>query len=420
MVRSKVTLLQGLTLGMLTILASCDQQASAPATPDAVATEIQDSILTLDSHIDIPFDFATETDDPASRPTAQVDLESMRKGGLKAGFFIVYVGQGARDEAGYAKAREDAQTKFDAIRRMATTLYPDQIGLATSAEEVEQLRGEGKLVALIGIENGYTIGQDLSLIETYREQGGLYMTLVHNGHNDIGDSAQPRERLGDEATEHGGLSEFGRQVVREMNRVGMMVDISHVSKDTMLQASELSVAPVIASHSSVNAVYRHARNLDDDQLDAIKANGGVVQIVAFDSYLKAIPEEKRASLTGLREALGLTSPEAFRNMDEATRANYSQGRAMINQKWPGAAVSDLVDHIDYTVKRIGIDHVGIASDFGGGGGIAGWNHALETFNVTLELVRRGYSREDIGKLWGENLLRVMREVDATAARLQAG
>ena len=246
------------------------------------------------------------------------------------------------------------------------------------------------------------------------------MTLVHNGHNDIGDSAQPRERLGDEATEHGGLSEFGRQVVREMNRVGMMVDISHVSKDTMLQASELSVAPVIASHSSVNAVYRHARNLDDGQLDAIKANGGVVQIVAFDSYLKAIPEEKRASLTGLREALGLTSPEAFRNMDEATRANYSQGRAMINQKWPGAAVSDLVDHIDYTVKRIGIDHVGIASDFGGGGGIAGWNHALETFNVTLELVRRGYSREDIGKLWGEKLLRVMREVDATAARLQAG
>ena len=415
---AQVRLFQGLTLVLLTTLFGCGEQAATEQSPVAVATEIQDNILTLDSHIDIPFDFATDSHDPASRPTAQVDLESMRKGGLKAGFFIVYVGQGARDEAGYAKAMADAQIKFDAIKRMATSLYPDQIGLATTADEVEAILAEGRLVALIGIENGYTIGRDLTLVERYREQGGLYMTLVHNGHNDIGDSAQPRETLGDAEVEHGGLSEFGRSVVAEMNRVGMMVDISHVSKDTMLQATELSSAPVIASHSSVNAVYEHPRNLDDDQLDAIKANGGVVQIVAFDSYLKAVPDDKRASLTGLREALGLTSSEAFRNMDAETRANYAQGRAMINQTWPGANVADLVDHIDYTVKRIGIDHVGIASDFGGGGGIAGWNHALETFNVTLELVDRGYSRADIEKLWGGNLLRVLREVEATAARLQ--
>lgn len=408
------------TLSLLLAAAGCGDGTPVEATPVAIATDIQDEILILDSHIDIPLDFGTETDDAMARPEAQVDLQSMKKGGLKAGFFIVYVGQGARDEAGFAQAEADARTKFSAIRRMATEQYPEHIGLASTAAEVERLQAEGKLIALIGIENGYVIGKNLALIAEYRELGARYMTLVHNGHNDIGDSAQPREALGDGPAEHGGLSPFGQQVVVEMNRVGMLVDISHVSKETMLQATQASVAPVIASHSSVNGVFEHPRNLDDEQLDALQANGGVVQIVAFDSYLKAVPEEKRASQATLREALGLTSPAAFQTMDDETRANYRQGRAMINQSWPGADVSDLIDHIDYTVQRIGIDHVGISSDFGGGGGVEGWNHALETFNVTLELVRRGYSREDIEKLWGGNLMRVMRTAEETAARLQGG
>ncbi|MBF66247.1 MAG: dipeptidase [Gammaproteobacteria bacterium] len=413
-------LLRTLLVGLLLVATGCVQGESDAQTPVTLATEIQDEILTLDSHIDIPLNFATGYDDAMARPGEQVDLESMREGGLKAGFFIVYVGQGARDEEGYAKAKADARTKFDAIRRMTNDQYPDHISLAVTAADVERLQAEGKLIALIGIENGYVIGKDLSLIATYRDLGARYMTLVHNGHNDIGDSAQPRPALGDGTSEHGGLSDFGREVIGEMNRVGMLVDISHVSKATMLQATAASEAPVIASHSSVNGVFEHVRNLDDEQLDAIKVAGGVVQIVAFDSYLKAVPTEKREALNALRQVLGLTSPGAFAGMDDTTRANYRQGRAMINQKWPGADVSDLVNHIDYAVQRIGIDHVGISSDFGGGGGVEGWNHALETSNVTLELVRRGYSRESITKLWGGNLLRVMRVAEQTAEQLQAG
>ena len=200
--------------------------------------------------------------------------------------------------------------------------------------------------------------------------GARYMTLVHNGHNDIGDSAQPQATLGDMQTEHGGLSEFGYQVVEELNRLGILVDISHVSKDTMLQATRHSKAPVIASHSGAAALYVHARNMDDEQLLALRDNGGVVQIVAFKAYLK-------------------------------------EGQ--------DAAVTDLIDHIDHAVQLIGIEHVGISSDFGGGGGIIGWNGAGETFNVTLELVRRGYTEDDIAKLWGGNVLRILEAAETAAA-----
>lgn len=406
-----------LLTALLATLAGCDEPPSAQD-PLKLATEIQDRIITIDSHIDIPLDFATPADDPLKRPDEQVDLENMKLGGLRAGFFIVYVGQTVRDEAGYARAQEEARTKFDAIRRMALELHPDRIGLATTADEVRKVHGEGRLVALIGIENGFAIGKNLSLLETYYDLGGRYMTLVHNGHNDIGDSAQPRESLGDDGPEHGGLSDFGQQVVAEMNRLGMMVDISHVSKDTMMQATGLSAAPVIASHSSVKGVFDHPRNLDDEQLQAVRDKGGVVQIVAFDSYLKAVPPEKSASHEALRQALGIKDAAAFRNMSEATRAQYMEGRAMLDAQWPGADVADLVDHIDYAVGQIGINHVGISSDFGGGGGVIGWNHAVETFNVTHELVRRGYTEEDITRLWGGNLLRVMGEVEAVARQQQ--
>jgi len=201
-------------------------------------------------------------------------------------------------------------------------LYPDEIGLASSAAEASALHAEGKLVAMIGVENGFSIGRDISLVEEFRNRGARYMGLVHNGHNDIGDSAQAQQGLNDEVEEHGGLSEYGYRVVEELNRVGILVDISHVSKQTMLDAVNHSSAPIIASHSSVNGVFVHPRNLDDEQLLAIKDNGGVVQIVAFNNYL-------------------------------------NEGRGT-------ASVSELVDHIDYAIDLIGIEHVGISSDFGGG------------------------------------------------------
>src|SRR5690606_9233415 len=324
-----------------------------------------------------------------------------------------------RTPENYEKAKADAMTKFNAIHRMTSELYPDQIELAYTPDDVERIHREGKLVAMIGIENGYVIGTDLSLLRKYHELGARYITLAHGGHNDIADSATPRPQLGDAEEEHGGLSEFGERVVAEMNRLGIMVDVSHISKNAMMHAVRVSKAPVIASPSSVTALADVPRNLDDEQLLAMKENGGVVQIVAFDSYVKAPDPERLEAIRQLRESLGITGPGGLRSLTEEQRAEYERRMAEIDARWPRATVSDFVDHIDYAVKLIGIDHVGIASDFDGGGGVIGWADASETFNVTLELVRRGYTEEGIAKLWGGNLLRVWREVERVAAERQA-
>jgi len=383
--------------------------------PDGGFAAIHAAALTLDTHVDIPFDFATDAVDPATADL-QVNLDKMKTGGLDAAFFIVYVGQTERTPVNYAQAQTDAMTKFAAIHRMSD-IYPDRIGLAYTAGDMERLVGEGELAAAIGIENGFVIGKDLGLLDRYYALGARYMTLVHNGHNDIADSAQPRPGFGDGPTEHGGVSDFGAAVIRRMNELGIMVDVSHGSKETALEAMALSEAPVIASHSSVRAVADHVRNMDDETLRALADNGGVIQVVAFDSYVKAQPPERTAAVNALADRLGLTPPVDVDALEESQRIEYLRGIRDINNEWPPSTVQEFVDHIDHAVKLIGIDHVGISSDFGGGGGIIGWSDALETPNVTAELVRRGYSEEDIDKLWSGNLLRVWREVERVAAAL---
>ncbi len=340
----------------------------------ARARAIHDRVLTIDTHDDIPFDFATPDVDPGVQGDRQVDLPKMREGGLDVAFFVVYVGQTERTPENYETAKADARTKFDAIHRMADEMYPDRIELAYSADDIERIAASGKLVAAIGIENGYVIGRDLTLLKEYHDLGARYITLAHGGHNDIADSATPRDQLDETDAEHDGVSPFGEEVIAEMNRLGIMVDVSHISKAAMLDAVRLSQAPVLASHSSAFALRSHPRNMDDEQLLALKANGGVMQTVALGAFVSARED-------------------------------------------PPVNLSDFVDHIDYAVDLIGIDHVGISSDFDGGGGVAGWNDASETFNVTLELVRRGYAEEEIAKLWGQNLLRVLREVEAVAREL---
>jgi len=384
------------------------------------ARDIHDRVLTLDTHDDIPFNFATEEVDPGVRGNRQVDLVKMREGGLDVGFFIVYVGQTERTPENYEKAKQDAMTKFDAIHRMTKQMHPDKIELAYTADDVVRIHESGKLVACIGIENGYVIGKDLALLEKYHGLGARYITLAHGGHNDISDSSTPRENLGDDESEHDGVSAFGEEVIAEMNRLGIMVDVSHISKAAMLDAVRLSKAPVIASHSSTKAIADVARNMDDEQLLALKENGGVMQTVALGGFVKKTPEEKSAATMALREKMGIQGfgGAALRELSEEKRAEYDAERAKIDEEWPNANVQDFVDHIDHAVKLIGIEHVGISSDFDGGGGIDGWNDASETFNVTLELVRRGYSEEDITKLWGENLLRVWREVEKVAESMK--
>ena len=413
----------------LAALASGCANESPPSTPSPASRP-----LTLDTHIDIPLDYATATTDPLSADL-KVNLTKMAAGGLDVGFFIVYVGQTARTADGYAKAESEAETKFAAIHRMAEQLYPDRIEIAYSAADVPRIAATGKLVAAIGVENGYSLGPKLENLDRFYELGARYVGLVHNGDNDLARSAQPSAALGDVADagrdargratqgavaeSSAGVSELGAEAIARLNRLGVMVDVSHASKQTALDAMRLSAAPIIASHSAIASINAHARNLDDETLLALKANGGVVQVVAFDGYLKQQPAERTAAVRELRQRVGLTGDTRLSMLSAEQRSAYDAALREIDASWPPATVADLVDHIDYAVKLIGIDHVGIASDFDGGGGITGWNDAAETANVTAELTARGYSPEDIGKIWSGNLLRVWREVERKAAELKA-
>ncbi len=407
-------------LAVCVLLCACTGHTPSPGEgPDVRARQIHDRVLTLDTHVDIPFEFASDSVDPGVRGPYRVDLPKMAEGGLDAVFWVVYVRQtNARDEAAHAAAHTAAMVKFDAIHRATKEMYPNEIELAYSPDDVERIHAAGKRVAAIGIENGSVIGRDLGLVDRYHGLGARYITLAHGGHNDICDSATPRSW--DEAdAEHGGVSAFGEQVITRMNRVGIMVDVSHISKQSMLDAVRLSQAPVLASHSSARALADHPRNLDDEQLLALRDSGGLLQVVAFTGYVKVDPPEKGAAVDALRQSHAIGSDRKLEDLSTGDRADYDRRLATIEGAWPPANVRDFVDHIDYAVDLIGLDHVGISSDFDGGGGIDGWQDASETLNVTTELVRRGYTEEQIGRLWSGNLLRVWRETERVAARLQA-
>ena len=388
----------------------------------ARARAIHDRVITLDTHVDIdPGEFAGKAKNYTERLDSQVNLPKMEAGGLDAAFFIVYVGQGPLTEEGYQKAYAQAVEKFDAIHRLTKEIAPQRIGLALTADDVRSIAKSGRKVALIGVENAYPLGTDIRRVKEFYDRGGRYMSLAHNGHSQFADS-NTGERDGKWL--HNGLSDLGRQVIAELNRWGVMVDVSHPSKQANLQAMALSKAPVIASHSAARALADHSRNMDDEQLAALKKNGGVIQTVAFDSYVKIKPPDSPAraeALAALRKEFQTQGGGG--NLADDVRAKFRARMAQVDKAFPPpprATVADFVNHIDYLVKKIGIDHVGIASDFDGGGGVEGWNSAEETFNVTLELVRRGYTEDQIGKLWSGNLLRVMDQVQQVARDIQAG
>lgn len=409
-------------LGALTLTVFPITQAIADAgstvSKGETTKRLHEAAITIDTHVDIPTFFASKRFDmtAVNASPAQVDLPRMEQGGLDAAFFIVYVGQTKRDAVGYAQAISTATAKFSAIHRLVADERAKRVGLARSSSDVQRLHAEDKRIALIGIENGYVIGKQIDLLDVYYDLGARYFGLVHNGHNDIADSAQPRPDLGDEPEEHGGLSAFGRQVVKRSNGLGMMVDVSHASKQATLDAIRVSRAPVIASHSAVKSVYDHPRNMSDEELQALKSNGGVIQIVAFDTYLTPPPDAKVAAFRAMRQKFPFRSLDDIFGAPSKQRKAYARELSTMGKNFPRSDVSDLVDHIDYAVKLIGVDHVGISSDFQGGGGIDGWNDASESLNVTQELIRRGYSEADVKKIWGGNLLRVMAEVDARKGR----
>ena len=346
------------------------------------AKEIHERIIILDTHNDIDVKNFKSTYNYSIDTKNQVNIPKMIKGGLDVSWLIVYTKQGPLDNNGYLKAKENAFSKFNAIQRLVYLYAPDQIELATSSNEVKQIIETGKKVAMIGVENAYPIGLDTAYVKKFYDMGARYMSLAHNGHNQLSDSNTGEF---DNTSLHNGISELGKQVIEKMNYYGMMVDISHPSKEAIRQTIQHTKAPVIASHSSARNLSNHPRNLDDEQLKWIKENGGVVQVVALDEFLNKTKHEAH-----------LENPKLNSPVD----------------------LSDFVDHIDYIKNLIGIDHVGISSDFDGGGGIEGWQDASQTFNVTLELLKRGYSENEISKIWSGNLLRVLDETEKLAKTLQ--
>ncbi len=405
-------ILSGAALAALSLGAAAAQDFESRV-PGEDIRDIHDPILTMDTHVDIDGGYATENLDPGGFSSAQVDLPKMRAGGLDAAFFIVYTGQGELTEEGYAAARAAAEDKYVRIRRMLDA-YPDQIELALTADDVERIVGEGEKVALIGMENAYPLGPSVEDLEMWRDRGVRYVSLTHMGHNQFGDSSNPRFELGDVPNENEGITDLGRELVREANRLGVMVDISHVGEQTTLQVMEMTDVPVIASHSATMGVADQSRNLSDDQLRAIAENGGVAQIVAFDGYVKLPSDERLEAEEAIRAGMELETSAQRQAATEEQREEYYARIAELDEQYPPANVSDFVDHIDHAVEVADIDHVGISSDFDGGGGVTGWDNAAETPNVTAELLARGYSEDEIAKLWSGNLLRVMRAVEDAA------
>jgi membrane dipeptidase len=390
-------------------LISCSSQETE-AEIAARVSMLHDRVLTVDTHADTPSRLLREDWDIGKRHESKerrgskIDLPRMAEGGLDAEFFAVFVGQGARTPEGYEGAKERALLILDAIHKMCAD-YPELVALATTPEDAYRIEKEGKRAAFIGMENGYPIGKDLSLIEKYYERGVRYITLCHSRDNDICDSSTDTE-----GPEDNGLSAFGKEVVAECNRLGIMVDVSHASEKSFYDIIESTKAPIIASHSSVRALCDHPRNLTDEQLKALAENDGVIQICFVSDFIKEQPPNpgRDAALEVLRKKY-----ESRRDIrDEAERAKLYAEYQAIYEKYPGekTTLKELVDHIDHVVELIGVDHVGIGTDFDGGGGVDGCNDVSEMPHVTEELLRRGYSEDDIQKIWGGNIMRVLARV----------
>lgn len=397
-----------LVLSVLLLLYSC---ATEEERINRRTEKMHQDMLTVDTHCDTPMRLTMSDYDLGKRnETGCIDFPRMKEGGLDAEFFAVFIGQGPRNDTAYLKEHQEAVAVFDSIHK-SVGRYPDMAGLAFTPDDAYMLKAEGKLAIFIGLENGYPIGHDISLVKEYYDRGARYITLCHSANNDICDSSTDPN-----GPEYNGLSPFGEEVVKEMNRLGMMIDVSHISDSSFYDVIRVSKAPVIASHSSCRALCESPRNLDDDMLQALKKNGGVIQICILSDYLKQ-PEpnpEYEAMRKALRDKWKAVGPELTEAQQEQRWNEFSE----LKKKYVKlATVADAVNHIQHVVDIIGIDYVGIGTDFDGGGGIEGCTDASMMKNITKELVRRGYKSADIAKIWGGNVMRVMHEVQALPSRI---
>ncbi|MDQ8197512.1 dipeptidase [Pelagicoccus enzymogenes] len=381
-----------------------------------LAWKIHDNCLTLDTHMDVPivlkrpgFDISKEHS--WHEHASQVDFPRMKKGGMDGGFWVVYVGQGPLTHEGRAKAISSGFEIADLIHATVEK-NSDLAAIATTPEEAKAIRKSGKRVVFIGIENGYTIGRNLDLLKDYYDKGVRYFGVTHSKNNDLADSStDPEGNL------HMGLSDLGRAAVEECNRLGIMVDISHSSDKSAWDILELSKTPVIASHSGCYARYPHPRNLNDALLKEIAARDGVVQMNMFSAYMMDVEPNKERS-----EAMRAWF-EKYRNGDalsEAEQIEATEQYVALQKKYPKplSTVSAVVDHIDHMVKVMGVDHIGLSGDFDGGGGVKNSMDIGQMMPVTIEMLRRGYTEEDLEKFWGANVMRVLQASIDYAATLR--
>lgn len=379
------------------------------------ARQIHEKVLTVDTHTDTPlmlrgskFDLGIRND-PRKRGGGKIDFPRMKEGGLDSVFFAVFVGQGNLTRGGRTKARDNALNQFSLIRE-AVGKYPELAEIALKSGDGAAIEKKGKRAIYIGMENGYPLGIDLSLVGEFYKMGARYITLCHTRNNDICDSSTDRE-----GELHGGLSGFGKKVVHEMNRLGMIIDVSHISDQSFFDVLKYSAAPVIASHSCARTLCDNPRNLTDDMLKKLASNGGVIQLCILSEYIKT-PAPNPARDEAFKKLRSRYSN--YSQMTEDEKAKVREEWYELSRKYPRelATTAEAVDHIDHIVQVAGIDHVGIGTDFDGGGGLADCYDASELWRITYELVKRGYSEEQIRKIWGGNFYRVFREVENRAEK----
>jgi membrane dipeptidase len=379
--------------------------------PEKRVAEVHEKALTVDTHCDTPmamldddFDIGVKNSPPQSR----VDFPRMKEGGLDAMFFAAFTGQRERTVENTEKAYKMANNMIDAVY-FACSKYSNMAELATTAEDAVRIEKAGKRAIYIGMENGFPIGTELSRVEEFYNRGVRYITLCHSSNNDICDSSTDKK-----GAEHNGLSKFGKKVVKEMNTLGMLIDVSHISDQSFFDVVKQSKAPVIASHSSVRSIAHHNRNMADEMIIALAKNGGVIQICLLDSYIKD-PDTTTVHYQKRKE-LNLIYDTKFDSMTDAEKRELRNEWRNLSKKYPKKlpTVADCVDHIDYVKNLVGIDYVGIGSDFDGGGGIDGCADVSEMPNITKEMLNRGYTEEEIIKVWGGNFFRVFVEVESLA------
>jgi len=422
---SKLLARAALAAAFILPVAACNQPKERDYLKEAAA--IHNQIVTIDQHLDIPFDYGSEGREVTMDGPTQFDLPKAERGIIKGANVALFVPQGPRTPEGVEEARRKIEQKYEILTSIAEN-HPDRVAIAYSPEDLKRIQSEGRFAIVLSILNGYPIGTDLSQIDAWYEKGVRIFGFTHANHNDLADSSRPNLLLGQKLAEHGGLSELGKKAVAKLNELGILIDVSQISGEALAQVLELSRAPVIATHSNARAIIDHPRNLSDEQLEAIKNKGGVVAINAYSSWVRPLPPEAKEKANEVRRKYGVPTEENIAAAQPLTEegvkvlspedfaAYYDEIHVVTGDPAYRASLSEYVDQIDYVVKKIGIDHVGISSDFNHGGGVIGWNDVGESLNVTAELLRRGYTQEDIAKLWGGNFLRVWEQAQALAAK----